>query len=851
MSRLAKFQAAAALLLGIASSAFAQVSVTMTAPANGATFTAPATITLSATATPPTGYTISKVDFYQGTTLIGTDTTSPYSISWSNVAQGTYSLTAQATATKKGAANQTGTSSAVNITVNPWVTLTAPSNGSTFTPGSTITLNATATAPSGYTITKVEFFQGTTLIGTDTTAPYSVNWTNVPSGSYALTAKGTATKGASTQTSTSYVSNITVNANPTVSITSPANGAVFASPANITINATASDSDGTISKVEFFEGATLLGTSTTSPYSVSLTNVAAGSHTYTAKATDNRGGATTSSAISVSVDVSPTVSITTPANNSVFTAPANFTLTASAGDSDGSISKVDFFDGATLVGTATAAPYSVSLSNVAAGSHSYTARATDNQGIQTTSTVVSVLVNVAPSVSITGPANNALYTAPASFSISASASDSDGTISKVDFYQSGTLIGTATSAPYSASVANLAAGPYSFTAVATDNSGGHTTSSAISVTVDAAPTVLLTAPANNATFTAPANIVITAQASDADGNIARVEFYYGATLITTLTGAPYTFTWSAVPQASYSLTAKAYDNNGIVTTSAAVNITVNQSVAALYFVHVDHLNTPRLIADAAGTTVWRNDNREPFGDSPPDENPSGAGAFEFPLRFSGQYADKETNLAYNFFRDYDQALGRYLQSDPIGLTGGLSTFGYVFQRPLRMIDSLGLYGYGNIVEFWARYCSGLGASTATSFGSIDWGDMDERVRASVAAMVGTTCAERTISVWFQMGVQAGGADRYIIGRHVVKVTGEIKVKCDCSWTYSGAASSALGYDPYDFDASNRGFLGEALVWIGRTSCSSSGKAYNIYLTGSKPEMASGTINGGAATCCRR
>jgi RHS repeat-associated protein len=95
-------------------------------------------------------------------------------------------------------------------------------------------------------------------------------------------------------------------------------------------------------------------------------------------------------------------------------------------------------------------------------------------------------------------------------------------------------------------------------------------------------------------------------------------------------------------------------------------VTVNR-VPALNFVHVDHLNSPRLIADAAGATVWRHDNAEPFGSNPPDENPGGLGAFEFPLRFAGQYADKETNLHYNYFRDcYDPATGRYCEADPIG-----------------------------------------------------------------------------------------------------------------------------------------------------------------------------------------
>jgi RHS repeat-associated protein len=110
----------------------------------------------------------------------------------------------------------------------------------------------------------------------------------------------------------------------------------------------------------------------------------------------------------------------------------------------------------------------------------------------------------------------------------------------------------------------------------------------------------------------------------------------------------------------------------------------------LYFVHVDHLNTPRAIYDANQQLRWKWEQQEPFGVNPPDENPSSLGAYEFNLRFPGQYFDKETNLHYNYFRDYDPVLGRYEQSDPIGLRGGLNTFAYVFSSPLVFVDPHGL-----------------------------------------------------------------------------------------------------------------------------------------------------------------
>jgi RHS repeat-associated protein len=129
---------------------------------------------------------------------------------------------------------------------------------------------------------------------------------------------------------------------------------------------------------------------------------------------------------------------------------------------------------------------------------------------------------------------------------------------------------------------------------------------------------------------------------------------------------------------------------GALTLNATVAVQPSAQGETLYFVHADHLNTPRLIADSTGTAVWRWDQQEPFGVTPPDENPSGLGAFEFPLRFPGQYADKETGLAYNWRRDYAADLGRYVQSDPIGLWSGLNTYLYVDAMPLQLHDPTGL-----------------------------------------------------------------------------------------------------------------------------------------------------------------
>ncbi|MDO9315546.1 MAG: RHS repeat-associated core domain-containing protein, partial [Burkholderiaceae bacterium] len=109
----------------------------------------------------------------------------------------------------------------------------------------------------------------------------------------------------------------------------------------------------------------------------------------------------------------------------------------------------------------------------------------------------------------------------------------------------------------------------------------------------------------------------------------------------------------------------------------------------VYYIHTDHLNTPRVVVNTSGVLRW-SWIAEPFGTTAPNTNPAALGAFAFNLRFPGQYADSESGLFYNYFRDYDSSIGRYAQSDPIGLNGGINTYSYVAGNPISYTDHEGL-----------------------------------------------------------------------------------------------------------------------------------------------------------------
>jgi RHS repeat-associated protein len=117
----------------------------------------------------------------------------------------------------------------------------------------------------------------------------------------------------------------------------------------------------------------------------------------------------------------------------------------------------------------------------------------------------------------------------------------------------------------------------------------------------------------------------------------------------------------------------------------------NGASASIFYVHPDHLGAPFAVTRPSDNQlVWQWNRVEAFGNSSPEEDPSGLGTFAFNLRFPGQYFDAETGTHYNYYRDYDPSIGRYVESDPIGLKGGLNTYLYALGTPTSRSDKFGL-----------------------------------------------------------------------------------------------------------------------------------------------------------------
>lgn len=312
---------------------------------------------------------------------------------------------------------------------------------------------------------------------------------------------------------------LTANTPPSISLTSPSNGAAIITNTATNFTATASDNV-SVTDVKFYLDGALFATDATSPYSAAYT-AANGSHTLYAIATDGDCAATQTSTINFTVapNQAPSVSVSAP-TTAIEQDVVNITATAS--DADGSVTQVEFLIDDVVVSTDASSPYAYSWT-ATAGSHTIKARATDNLGLAATSSVanIAVAVNTPPTAAITSPLASATYIAPAAVIINATASDADGTVTQVEFFVNGASVGVDASSPYSYTWTSVP-GTASLTVKSTDNKGAITTSSAVVLSI-ADPNALpyeigiVSQPCDQTTFCVPLSVAVTAPVDNVKG----------------------------------------------------------------------------------------------------------------------------------------------------------------------------------------------------------------------------------------------------------------------------------------------------------------------------------------------
>ena len=384
------------------------------------------------------------------------------------------------------------------------------------------------------------------------------------------------------------------------------------------LTAVATDADGTVASVKFYNGAALVSTATQAPYRLNFTPTAAGSYTMKAVATDNQGKTATSNAVVITVlgggNPPPVVSLS--ASPPVVTLGQSTVLTSVATD-DGSIARVTFYSNGAVISTDTSAPYQFTYQPPAAGTYMITAVAVDNESASTTSVGIMLTVsggggggggggalfNTAPTVSLTAsPATVQVNTATL---LSANASDSDGTIARVDFYNGAALISSDTTSPYSVNFTPTTVATHSVTARAYDNKGAMTVSSPVSVVAQAAPTVStpprITMSLSNSLFTPGSVVTIngSATATMPGATVARVSFFMNGTRLVDDTVSPYSTTATLPADGNYDIYAEVADSLGQVATTLIQRAVVKSPTAVV----------------TTDADVWRLLNQATFGAS--------------------------------------------------------------------------------------------------------------------------------------------------------------------------------------------------------------------------------------------
>ncbi|WP_296700207.1 Ig-like domain-containing protein [Algoriphagus sp.] len=572
-------------------------TVSLSQPTQNQVFNIGSPVLITANASDPEGQ-IQRVEFYVNDNLVGSSTQAPFQFSWNNAPVGNFRIKAKVI----DQGSLSAESAVINVSVvdpnsnnqPPVTSIVTPTQNQIFDEGNAVLIQAYVADPENQ-IAKVEFFNGNILIGSVTGPPYQINWTNAPAGNHSLKTRVTDQGGLSAE---SGVVNITVNSSgpanqpPVTSIVTPTQNQSFDEGDPVLIQAYVADPENKIAKVEFFNGNTLIGTVTGSPYQINWNNAPAGNHSLKTRVTDQGGLSAESGVVNITVNSTgpanqpPVTSIVTPTQNQSFDEGKAILIQAYVADPENQIARVEFFNGNTLIGTVTRAPFEINWTNAPVGNHSLKTRVTDQGGLLAESGVVNITVNSSapanqpPVTSIVTPTQNQSFDAGKTILIQAYVADPENQIARVEFFRGNTLIGTVTRAPFEINWTNAPVGNHSLKTRVTDQGGLSTESGVVNINVKSstpanqAPFTSIVTPSNNQSFAQGSDILIQSYVSDPENQIALLEFFSGNTLIGSVTSSPYQLLVRNVPAGNYVIKTRVTDQGGLSAESDLVNVTV-------------------------------------------------------------------------------------------------------------------------------------------------------------------------------------------------------------------------------------------------------------------------------------
>jgi hypothetical protein len=556
-------------------------TVFLTSPADGGNYKIGSTINMTAVASDHDG-TVETIQFFVNGSEIITIDSEPYQTTWEATTAGIFEIAAHVT-DNDGLVGADTVSITIAENQLPVIEITAPLTDTSIKTGQAIEFITVVEDTDGDVDSVVMLVDGSLeqYVSDIAFDPFEIHWdwTGTSAADYNIQFVVYDNNMGYTESSTVVVT-VADNKIPSVSITSPTEGAEFDSGDIISIEVTAEDSDGAIDSVEFFINATKVGVDYVEPYALDWTAVQGASINLSAKAWDNDGSSNTASVnISVNGDgTPPVVDLTKPVDGSIVNAGDEVLIEASASDSDGNVDTVNFYINDTKVGYDVTSPFNFTWLSEE-GSASIYAIAIDNDGISSLSDTATIEVNAYPELTLTSPENNSNYNTGNTLEIKAEASDKDGTVDSVEFFVNDSKIGVSKGEPYSIEwIAEE--GNVKILAKATDNNGAVSVSDtiAISVSEDVPPVCNIIVPSGDTAVLVGDKIYFTATATD-DMGIDSVEFLVDGILSGVDKELPYTFDWTGQSAGDAAIEAIAYNINGLTDTSEVITITVRNPVS--------------------------------------------------------------------------------------------------------------------------------------------------------------------------------------------------------------------------------------------------------------------------------